>query len=134
MEQHEMRSRVAAARVGRLATINIDGYPHLVPVCFAFVGDDIVTAVDSKPKTTRMLERIGNVVANSSIALLVDHYDDDWTTLWWIRVDGLGRVAEDDDMRARALELLGAKYPQYAENPPPGAMIAIELESWHAWP
>jgi PPOX class probable F420-dependent enzyme len=135
VDEASMRARVAQARVGRLATVTAEGRPHVVPCCFVLDGDMVYTAVDDvKAKSTPALRRLDNLRVHPAAALLVDHYDEDWTTLWWIRVDGLGRVAKDGAMRARALELLGAKYRQYAENPPPGAMIAIELESWLAWP
>ena len=130
-----MRSRLAESRVGRLATVTPEGRPHVVPCCFVLDGDVVFTAIDDvKAKSTLALRRLDNLAAHPEAALLVDHYDDDWATLWWIRVDGSGRVVEDDEVRARALDLLGAKYPQYAERPPPGAVIAIDVTAWHAWP
>jgi PPOX class probable F420-dependent enzyme len=130
MDEREMRSRVAAARVARLATVNIDGDPHIVPVCFAFIDDDIVTAVDGKPKSTRMLERLGNVVANSSVALLVDQYDDDWEQLWWVRVDGDAQVCA---IGAGHIEALAAKYEQYRRDPPAGPVIRIGSLRFTGW-
>src|SRR5205823_4279080 len=79
------RAEVAAARVARLATHNARGGIDLVPCAFAFVDDDtIVTAVDHKPKRTVRLQRLENIRKNSGVTVLIDHYDDDWSTLWWV--------------------------------------------------
>jgi PPOX class probable F420-dependent enzyme len=126
----EGRDRVAAARVGRLATVRSDGRPHVVPVCFALASDEIVTAIDAKPKSTTALRRLDNVRAHPDVALLVDHYDDDWTTLWWVRVDGIARVEPD---LGRYVDALAAKYAQYAATPPPGPAIVISSLRFTGW-
>ena len=82
------KQRVRDARVGRLGTVTPDGRPHLVPVCFALREETVYTAVDAKPKSTLALRRLANIEATPSASLLVDHYDEDWTHLWWVRVDG----------------------------------------------
>ena len=128
-----MRARFAAAEVGRLATVTAGALPHVVPCCFAVAGNVAYTAVDQKPKSTRRLQRLANLRANPQAALLVDHYDDDWRTLWWIRADGTGRVVDDAETE-RAIELLVAKYHQYRTARPGGPVIAIELTRWRAWP
>ena len=129
-----MRSRVAAAPVGRLATVTADGRPHLVPCCFALNGETAYSAVDHKPKSTRQLRRLTNLRANPNAALLVDHYVDDWSMLWWVRVDGIGRILEDGTELASSVALLVAKYSQYRREPPAGPVIAIDVTSWRAWP
>lgn len=134
VEQTVMRERVVAARVARLATVTADGRPHVVPCCFTVAADTIYSAVDGKPKTTLALRRLANVAANPSVSLLVDRYDEDWSALWWVRLDGLARVVDDLPERERALALLAAKYPQYVRTPPPGDVIAIEVTAWRAWP
>jgi PPOX class probable F420-dependent enzyme len=134
VDETVMRERVAGARVARLATVTGDGRPHLVPCCFVLATDTIYSAVDAKPKTTLALRRLANIGANPATALLVDHYDEDWSALWWVRLDGIARVVADPGERARALTLLAAKYPQYARTPPPGDVIAIEVTAWRAWP
>ena len=128
-----MRERVAGAAVGRLATVTTDGRPHVVPCCFSVVDDTIVTAVDAKPKSTLALRRLDNVRANPAASLLVDHYDDDWTQLWWVRVDGRARVVDAGDERDAALAALAAKYRQYREAPPPGAVLVLEELEWREW-
>jgi PPOX class probable F420-dependent enzyme len=134
MDVPEMRRRVDAARVARLATVTPAGAPHIVPVCFAFRGDDIVSVVDGKPKTTTALQRLANVRANPAVTLLVDHYDDrDWTRLWWVRIDGPAEVVEGGDGYRRALAALTAKYEQYRADPPTGPVLTITPEVWRGW-
>ena len=125
---------MAAARVGHLATVTIDGRPHVVPCCFVLDGDVVYSAVDAKPKSTLALRRIANLDANPHATLLVDHYTDDWSALWWIRLDGTGRVIGDGHERDRAIALLTAKYRQYEHESPPGPVVAIDIAAWRAWP
>jgi len=127
----EARRRFAAARVARLATADTAGHPHLVPVTFAVDGQRLYSAVDHKPKRTRALRRLRNIAANPAVSLLVDHYDEDWATLWWVRVDGLAHL---EAMVDRAVEVLGAKYPQYVGVPPAGPVIVVEVVTWRGWP
>jgi PPOX class probable F420-dependent enzyme len=128
------RQRVADARVGRLGTVTPEGRPHLVPCCFALSDDVVYSAVDAKPKSTHSLRRLANLTANPAVALLVDHYSEDWTELWWVRIDGDGRLVESLDERQRALTLLTAKYEPYRHQPPPGPVIAIDITAWRGWP
>lgn len=128
-----MRRLVAAARVGRLATVAADGRPNLVPVCFALRGDTVYSAVDHKPKRTRQLRRIANLAQTGWASLLVDAYAEDWSTLWWVRLDGAGRVVADQPEAAAAIAALAEKYPQYREQPPAGPVIAVEVSRWRGW-
>ena len=125
-------ARFGAARVARLATTDADGSPHLVPVVFALVGETVWTAVDAKPKTTTILRRLDNVRAHPAVSLLVDHYADDWATLWWVRADGVATVLDVDEGRA-GLDALTAKYPQYQDNPPPGPVLRVDVTRWVSW-
>jgi PPOX class probable F420-dependent enzyme len=124
---------VDEARVARLATIGPDGLPHLVPVCFALEGDRLYSAVDHKPKRSQRLQRLENIRRRPDVALIVDHYDEDWSRLWWVRLRGRGQVLETGPERERALALLAAKYEQYRAQPPTGAVIAIEVADWRGW-
>jgi PPOX class probable F420-dependent enzyme len=133
MDEARCRARLAQARVGRLATVRPDGRPHVVACCFAVEGDRVWTAVDAKPKATQRLQRLANVRANPWASLLVDHYEDDWDALWWVRVDGRAEVVGGGAERERALGALAAKYEQYAATPPGGEVIAIEVERWRGW-
>jgi PPOX class probable F420-dependent enzyme len=110
-------ARLTAARVARLATLDPDGRPHLVPIMFAFDGDTLCSAVDRKPKRSRRLRRIENARARADVTILVDHYEEDWGRLWWIRLRGRARVLDAGEELKRALALLREKYPQYTSRP-----------------
>jgi PPOX class probable F420-dependent enzyme len=121
--------RLALARIGRLATVTAAGRPHIVPVCFALDRGRIVTAVDAKPKVTTSLARLDNVRATGRASLLVDHYAEDWSQLWWVRADGTAEVLDSDP----AIDALAAKYEQYRTARPAGPVIVIEPERWRSW-
>lgn len=125
----ELPKKFTEAHVARLATVGPDGRPHLVPVVFAVHEDTIVTAVDGKPKSTARLKRLKNIESNPKISLLVDHYDDDWSQLWWIRVDGRATITENSD----ALRQLRAKYTQYQQVPLDGPVIEISVDGVATW-
>jgi PPOX class probable F420-dependent enzyme len=133
MTEAEMRDRFLRARVARLATVDEDAKPHLVPVCFALVGDRIVSVVDAKPKSTRELRRLANIRVHPSVTLLVDEYDDDWTRLWWVRADGVARVVEGGADREDAVDALTAKYPQYEAQAPAGPVVEVTVDRWVGW-
>jgi PPOX class probable F420-dependent enzyme len=128
------RARFAAARVARLATVTPSGDPHVVPVTFVLVGEVVWTAVDAKPKSTRKLQRLANIAAHPAVSLLVDHYEEDWSALWWVRADGTASVMPVDGPPevSDALAALAEKYPQYGD-PPPGPLIRVAVTTWRAW-
>lgn len=128
-----MRHRFGLAPVARLATTDGEGRPHLVPITFALVGDTIYTAIDHKPKSTTRLKRLANIRANPSVSILADHYEDDWTRLWWVRVDGRAVVLEEEPERERGIQHLRAKYDQYRRRLPDGPVIAVDIERWSGW-
>jgi PPOX class probable F420-dependent enzyme len=125
--------RLTAARVARLATTDPDGRPHLVPIVFALAGDTLYTAVDKKPKRSQQLRRIENARARPDVTVLIDHYEEDWNRLWWIRLRGRARVLETGKERERALALLQEKYPQYRDEPPDGPVLAIDVIETREW-
>lgn len=129
----DTRAWFARSPVARLATVAPDGAPHLVPVVFAVDGDVIYTAVDAKPKKTQRLRRLANIEHNPAVSLLVDHYAEDWTQLWWVRVDGTATVAADGDTLSTGYRLLRAKYPQYQSVPLDGPVIAVSAKRWSGW-
>jgi PPOX class probable F420-dependent enzyme len=119
-----------------MATVTEVGRPHIVPVTFAVDGNYIYTAVDAKPKNetaARGLQRLRNIEAEPRVALLADHYADDWTSLWWVRADGEAAVLEDPRLMAAPTALLTARYPQYRDVSLPGPVIAIRVHRWIGW-
>ena len=116
------------ARVARLGTADAGGQPLVVPVCYAFDGQQVYSAVDAKPKRTRTLRRLRNIAENPRVSLLVDEYDEEWSRLRWVIVEGRAEVLPGGAELNRALTLLTAKYPQYRALPLPSeAGVAIKL-------
>jgi PPOX class probable F420-dependent enzyme len=105
-----------SARVGRLATADAAGQPLVVPVCYVSDGDRFYSAIDAKPKRAsgRGLRRIRNIEENPRVSLVVDEYDEDWTRLRYVIVEGLATLLTDGEAFSRAIDLLVAKYPQYS--------------------
>ncbi|MGH3664109.1 MAG: TIGR03668 family PPOX class F420-dependent oxidoreductase [Micromonosporaceae bacterium] len=128
-----MRDLVESARVARLASVDPAGNPHLVPICFAVLGDVVYSAVDHKPKRSPKLRRIANIETTGQVCVLVDEYHEDWSALRWVRLDGHGYVVDDPDEAERAMSVLTAKYPQYAADPPDGPVLAVEVLHWSGW-
>lgn len=106
---------LSAAPVGRLATADAAGRPHVIPVCFACDGRRIYSALDAKPKRGRLadLRRVRNIRANPQASLVIDHYEADWSRLWYLLVSGTAELIDAGDEHSTALALLRAKYPQY---------------------
>lgn len=128
----EARRLFSSTRVARLATV-AESTPHVVPITFAVDGDLIYTAVDAKPKSTTNLKRLSNIRDNPRVAVLADHYEDDWSALWWVRADGIASVISGADQVARQIGLLAGRYPQYVASPPAGPVIMIQVRRWTGW-
>ena len=137
MNDDDAWARVRSARVGRLATMTPSNLPHVVPFVFVLVERDldhtVYWAVDHKPKRSSDLQRIKNLKANPAVQFVVDAYDDDWDRLWWVRCSGIARLVGDDAERGLALDALASKYPQYADDPPDGPVVAIDIEHISGW-
>jgi PPOX class probable F420-dependent enzyme len=133
MDDDETRRRVETARVARLATRDVEGRLHVVPICFVLDGEMLYSAVDAKPKRSRALRRLENVRADPDVAVLVDEYSEDWSALWWVRLRGRGRLLGGGEERARAVELLRHKYAQYAKQSLDWPVLAIEIDEWRGW-
>ncbi|MDT0300798.1 TIGR03668 family PPOX class F420-dependent oxidoreductase [Streptomonospora wellingtoniae] len=142
----QCREHFARARVARLATVDADGLPHLVPVTFALIAggegdaDTVAFAVDDKPKRTTSLRRLANIAADPRVCLLADEYSDDWSGLWWVRADGLARIVDPgtDSQNAppehrTAVRRLQERYAQYRDAPPAGPVVLIEVTRWSGW-
>jgi PPOX class probable F420-dependent enzyme len=133
MDATEMRRRVGAARVARLATVGGDGRPHVVPISFALDDQTLYFAVDAKPKRTTNLKRLRNIAANPAVSILMDHYEDEWKSLWWVRLDGTARVVTEEAEGERALDLLAQRYVQYRAAKPAGPVVAVAIERMTGW-
>jgi PPOX class probable F420-dependent enzyme len=124
------------ARVGRLATADAAGRPLVVPVCYVFEDGRCYSAVDAKPKQTRNLRRLRNIADNPHVSLVVDVWDEDWSRLCWVIVEGRAEVLGRGAVFARAIDLLGAKYPQYRALPldrDGGAVIVLTPDRVLSW-
>lgn len=133
LDAQEMRSRINSAMVARLATVGRDGRPHIVPITFAPDDKAVYFAIDFKPKKTADLQRLRNIESNPAVAVLVDHYDNDWTRLWWVRVDGSARIVIDGADFERGVALLTERYSQYRSARPAGPVVAIAIERMTGW-
>jgi PPOX class probable F420-dependent enzyme len=128
----EVLAGFAGARVARLATATPDG-PRIVPVTFAWHRGAAVWAVDSvKPKRTARLRRLRDLEADPRVALLVDHYAEEWSRLWWVELRGEAATLAGAAAEA-ALDALAARYPAYLDARPPGPVVAVRPRRWAWW-
>lgn len=133
MADNDAAARFAQSPVAILATVAADGAPHLVPVVFAVHNGVVYTAVDAKRKTTQRLRRLANIEANPRVSMLVDHYDDDWTQLWWVRADGAAAVHHSGEEMAAGYAHLRQKYVQYQRIALDGPVVTVEVQRWSLW-
>ncbi len=137
MAEFEALAEFAESPVAMLATVGADGAPHVVPVVFAVHHDGektrIYTAVDAKRKSTRKLRRLANIEANPQVSLLVDHYEDDWNRLWWVRADGHAAVHYSGEDMAAGYALLRRKYAQYQRIALDGPVVTVTVDRWASW-
>ncbi len=134
---HAIRAKLETARVARLATLDAERRPHAVPICFVCVGSVFYSAIDHKPKRVApsRLARLKNIKETPQVALLVDHYDEDWTRLWYVLVRGEAVLVSAPAERKRAIRSLRAKYPQYdadmlADNAPVLRITPVRITAW----
>src|SRR5437016_3462337 len=126
------------ARVGRLATVDAAGQPHVIPVVFATDGRRLYTPLDEKPKRVEpsQLKRVRNLLENPKVAFVVDDYDEDWTQLAWMLVKGTGKIVEKGETHATGVRLLEEKYAQYKRMPlkdrPLIVITPLHVTSWKA--
>jgi PPOX class probable F420-dependent enzyme len=96
-------------------------------------GARIYTAVDAKRKSTHRLRRLANIAANPRVSLLVDHYDEDWTQLWWVRADGIAEIHDTGEEMAIGYALLRRKYRQYDRIALDGPVVSVDVQRWSSW-
>jgi len=131
----DARQLLAAGRVGHLATVAADGRPNVVACCYAVsaAGTALYSPVDDKPKRTSRLARLAAIEAHPDVTLLVDHYEDDWERLWWVRARGRARVLADGPERAAAVARLREQYAPYREHALDQAVIAVDVDAVTGW-
>ncbi len=132
-----IRAKLETARVARLATLDAEQKPHAVPVCFAWDVSVFYSAIDRKPKRVApgRLARLKNIKETPQVALLMDHYDEDWTRLWYVLVRGEAELVSAATEQKRAIQLLRAKYPQYdanmlADDAPVLRITPVRITAW----
>jgi PPOX class probable F420-dependent enzyme len=132
-----IRAKLKTARIARLATLDSELRPHVVPVCFVFDGATFYSAIDRKPKRVApgQLTRVRNILETPHVALLIDEYTEDWTQLWYVLVRGEAEMVSDESERAQAIQLLRGKYPQYGANllPADAPVLRISPVRVTAW-
>jgi PPOX class probable F420-dependent enzyme len=133
LPEGEARRRFAASRHAVLATVRLDGSPHLVPVVFALLDEVVHTAIDHKPKRSRQLQRLANLEHEPRCSLLVDRYDDEWSQLWWVRADGQAEIMPMPDLDDPGAAALIERYAGYRTRPPTGPLVRITIMRWSGW-
>lgn len=133
MADFDAATRFAQAPAATLATVGPNGAPHLVPVVFAVHADVVYTAVDAKRKSTQRLRRLANITGNPHVCLLVHHYADDWTQLWWVRADGVATIHQSGEEMATGYALLRSKYVQYQRIALDGPVVTVAVQRWSSW-
>ena len=129
---------IARHRVARLATANVDGQPHVIPVCYALDGGVIYSMLDLKPKRIQILKlkRVRNILENPSVSLVIDDYMEDWNLLSYVLVMGTASLIQSGREQQRATRLLREKYSQYRTlltDTAPALRIAVErVITWGA--
>lgn len=133
LSAEQARARFADSPVAVLGTIDATGAAHLVPVTYVVSGDRVFIAIDDKPKRDRDLKRLRNIAADPRVSLLAQHYQDDWSGLWWARADGTARVIGPGDMPFGVLGGLVGRYDWYRTHQPAGPVIEVTVEKWSGW-
>jgi len=128
-----MRRRLETSFVARLATVDADGRPHIVPITFGLEDKTLYFAVDFKPKRTTNLKRLSNIATNPAVSVLIDRYESDWDLLWWVRLDGTARIVTEPGEVEHAVNLLAQRYEQYRTIRPAGPVVAITIERMTGW-
>lgn len=138
MLTEQQRAFLEASRVGRLATADAHGAPHVIPVCYAVCNDSAYITVDQKPKRRpgHELKRVRNIIENRNVALVIDRYDEDWSRLAWVMLRGHAEILRSGDEHVGAQAHLRARYPQLTamsiESLPVIAIRITRASSWGA--
>lgn len=133
LSAEQARARFADSPVAVLGTVDAAGAAHLVPVTYVVWGDRVFITIDDKPKRTQDLKRLRNIAANPRVCLLAQHYQDEWSGLWWVRADGTARVINPGELPFGVLGGLVGRYAWYRTHTPNGPVIEVTVETWSGW-
>ncbi len=138
LKEPAVREFIESARIAHLATVSGAGEPHNIPLCYWFDGARFYFVIDEKPKRNpgTAIKRMRNIAENPRVALVIDHYEEDWNRLAYVLIRGIARIVDDDAEYAHAIQHLRHKYAQYhamlltqEKNP----AVRIDPERVHAW-
>lgn len=133
MDRNRAWTLIEGTRVATLGTVRRDGSPHLVPCVFALADPLVYIPIDAKPKSTRSLTRLANLERDPRAVLLFGGWDEDWSRLWWVRLDGPARVLDRAADMVGPRRLLLARYPQYATPEELHPIIELRVDAWAGW-
>jgi PPOX class probable F420-dependent enzyme len=126
------RELLAAQRVGRLAFLDDQDRPRVLPVTYAVLGDAVWSAIDDKPKRAAEPARVRYLRRRPEAALCIDRYSDDWGRLAWVQLLGRVDILSAAESSA-ALQALAARYEPYRERTPPGPLLRLSVERALCW-
>ena len=133
--EHERRF-LTSLRVAHLATADTGAIPHVVPVCFVVRADTLYVTIDAKPKSrpATELKRIRNIMGNPRVAIVADRYDEDWTRLGWVMLQGRAEILMEGREHDEAQALLRSRYTQLeAMRVAAYPVIAVRIERATSW-
>ncbi len=133
----EARELLASARVAHLATSDQYARPHVIPIVFVWRESLLYTPLDRKPKRDddwHALRRVRNIETNGRVAVVVDRYDEEWSRLAWVLLEGVATILETGEERDEAATLLREKYAQYEKLTLEGRpIVRLEIERGTEW-
>ncbi len=137
----EEEAFVCTQQIARLSTVDRQGQPHLVPICFTYLAGNFYSAIDAKPKRVapQQLKRIKNILTNPHVALLLDEYNADWSRLRYLLISGEATLLTEGGEYAEAIQALRQKYPQYVQLPlvageaPVIKILPVRKHRWGRW-
>jgi PPOX class probable F420-dependent enzyme len=123
-------------RVAHMATADLAGEPHVIPICYVYERGFLFSVIDEKPKKVApgKLKRMSNIQSNPQVALVIDDYYEDWSKLGYVLIHGTAEILEEEAEQQRAVALLREKYTQYQtmilEDKPVIRITPVSVRSW----
>ncbi len=137
LTDQEALARLTAHDHGVLCTLHTERGVDAVPCVFAADGDGFVAIpIDTvKPKASSRLQRERNLESDPRATLLVDRWDgDDWTKLWWVRVELRWEPEPPPDRIDALTAALVGRYRQYRDRPFARILVlrVVGISGWSA--